>query len=123
MQVIVLLERTIEVSLLFDFYGELLTERQQQTIRLYYFQDLSLSEISEELNISRQGVYDHLHRAEKILHEYENKLGLVNKYRKFRNNLNDLYKYIDGVFSEKEKENMKVKKEILSRINKIKQKL
>ncbi|MBM7613631.1 YlxM family DNA-binding protein [Alkaliphilus hydrothermalis] len=72
-----MLEKTIEISLLFDFYSQLLTDRQREMIDLYYNQDFSLGEISETFEISRQAVYDTLKRTEKILYEYEEKLKLV----------------------------------------------
>ena len=57
-----MLDKTIEISMLFDYYGKLLTDKQQKIIELYYYQDLSLGEIAENLEISRQGVYDHLNK-------------------------------------------------------------
>lgn len=68
-----------EASLLFDFYGQLLTKKQQQVMRLYHEENYSLSEIGDEFSISRQGVHDTLKKAENALTEYEKKLGLVNK--------------------------------------------
>lgn len=68
-------------SLLYDFYGELLNQSQQQVVELYVNEDLSLSEVAEILNISRQGVRDSLTRAERKLGEYEEKLGLLRAYR------------------------------------------
>ena len=73
-----------EISLLYDFYGELLKTSQQQVVELYVNEDLSLSEVAELLGISRQGVRDSLTRAEKKLLEYESKLGLLSAYRKRR---------------------------------------
>ncbi len=61
----------VEASLLFDFYGQLLSERQRQVMELYYEENLSLGEIAEEFNISRQGVYDALKTAQKSLERYE----------------------------------------------------
>lgn len=75
-----MVEKLVEIGILFDFYGKLLSERQYTSIELYYIHDLSLTEIGEELNISRQGVYDILKRAEQKLYEYEDILGLVNKF-------------------------------------------
>ncbi len=86
-------DKVIEVSILFDFYGELLTEKQREVISLYYNEDYSLGEISENLNISRQGVYDTLKRAEKILSGYEDKLKLVEKF-------NEKNKYIEKIYKE-----------------------
>ena len=75
------IEKMIEVVLLFEQYKELLTEKQREIVSLYYEEDYSLGEISENLNVSRQGVYDTLKRSEKILRDYEDKLGLVSKLK------------------------------------------
>ncbi|HAN94237.1 YlxM family DNA-binding protein [Candidatus Darwinibacter acetoxidans] len=75
------MEKTLRMSLLFDFYGALLTERQQDVFQLYFGDDLSLGEIAEELRISRQAVYDTLRRVGLILEEFEAKLGLVQKHQ------------------------------------------
>ncbi|MBO8434119.1 MAG: YlxM family DNA-binding protein [Tyzzerella sp.] len=74
------MDSLLQISLLFDFYGELLTEKQKNIYRMYYDDDLSLSEIALELDISRQAVRDQLKRTEKILKEYEEKLNLVEKF-------------------------------------------
>ena len=67
---------------MFDFYGQLLTERQRALFQRYYQEDLSLGEIAEELGISRQAVYDILRRAERVLWDFERKLGLVARHRR-----------------------------------------
>lgn len=67
-------------SLLYDFYGALLSERQNEVMKLYHEENLSLAEIAGELEISRQGVHDALKKAEKSLLGYEEKLGLVEKF-------------------------------------------
>jgi uncharacterized protein len=69
----------LEMTLLFDYYGDLLTERQQSCVDLRYNQDLSLSEIAQELGISRQGVYDTLSRAESLLRSMEEKTGCIRR--------------------------------------------
>ncbi|MBQ9015354.1 MAG: YlxM family DNA-binding protein [Firmicutes bacterium] len=69
-------------SLLYDFYGQLLTKRQQQVMELYHGENLSLAEIAEEFGISRQGVHDALRSARKALDGYEEKLGLVERFLK-----------------------------------------
>ncbi len=69
----------LEMTLLFDYYGELLTQRQKQCFDMRYNQDLSLGEIAEELRVSRQGVYDNLSRAEAILTNMEEKTGCVRR--------------------------------------------
>jgi predicted DNA-binding protein YlxM (UPF0122 family) len=73
-------EKMIEISMLYDFYGQLLTAKQQELLKLYHEDNYSLSEIAEEYGISRQGVHDAVKKAEKALHEYESKLGLIKKF-------------------------------------------
>lgn len=65
------------IALLFDFYGTLLTERQQELVRDYYLNDLSLGEIAPELGVTRQAVHDLLRRAEAALEGYEARMGLL----------------------------------------------
>lgn len=74
------MKNILEISLLFDFYRELLTEKQIEVFSLYYDDDFSLAEIAEQLNISRQAVHDILKRGEKLLYKYESKLKLVEKF-------------------------------------------
>ena len=69
----------IEVVLLYDYYGDLLTERQRECFELRYYQDLSLGEIASELGISRQGVHENLSRAEALLKNMEAKTGCVSR--------------------------------------------
>ena len=86
------IEKMVEIGLLFEQYKELLTDKQKEIVSLYYDEDYSLGEISENLNVSRQGVYDTLKRSEKILKEYEKKLHLVENLKKqecFINNVSD----------------------------------
>ena len=70
---------TLELVLLYDYYGGLLTKRQQECFEMRYDQDLSLSEIGEELGISRQGVHDNLTRTEALLRNMEAKTGCVGR--------------------------------------------
>ncbi len=78
---------TFHMSMLFDFYGDLLTEKQKELFDLYYNEDLSLSEIAEHAEISRQGVRDAIVRAETILRDTEDKVGLVRKYSGYESKL------------------------------------
>ena len=73
-------EEAVLRTMLFDFYGELLTERQKEFYELYYDEDLSLSEIAENYGISRQGVRDVIVRAEAYMTEIEDKTGLVKRF-------------------------------------------
>ena len=72
--------KNLEISVLLDYYGQMLTEKQREVARLYYNEDLSLAEIAQFANITRQGVRDSIKRAEHALHEMEDKLGLVARY-------------------------------------------
>ena len=69
----------IEIVLLYDYYGDLLTDRQKECFELRYYQDLSLGEIASELGISRQGVHENLSRAEALLRNMEAKTGCVKR--------------------------------------------
>ncbi|MBO7333703.1 MAG: DNA-binding protein [Lachnospiraceae bacterium] len=80
------MDKLIERGLLFDFYGELLTEHQQKIYSDAVFNDLSLSELSEEEGISRQGVHDIIKRCDKQLELYEEKLKLVDRFKAIKKN-------------------------------------
>ncbi len=75
------MEKIVEQGLLYDFYGELLTEHQRNVYEDAVYHDMSLTEIAEEYKISRQGVHDLIKRCDKILLDYEKKLHLVEKFR------------------------------------------
>lgn len=74
------MEKSIEISLLFDFYGELLSEKKREAASLYFNEDLSLSEIAEHMGITRQGVSDLIRRSESELYSFEDKLGLYSRF-------------------------------------------
>jgi len=90
-----LLEKVALMNLLFDFYGQLLTDRQKDFMELYYAHNLSMGEIADEFNVTRQAVYDTLKRAEQILYQYEEKLGLVARFKSERNKLSDAAALLD----------------------------
>jgi predicted DNA-binding protein YlxM (UPF0122 family) len=78
----IVLEKTTRINFLFDFYQALLTPKQRNYMALYYLDDLSLGEIAESFDISRQAVYDNIKRTELMLEEYEEKLELLEKYQR-----------------------------------------
>ena len=92
------MEKNVEISLLFSFYGKMLTERQADTVELYYNEDLSLSEVGDELGISRQGVRDNLKRAEAILYDTEKRLGLADRFLGIKSRLSK----IDSIIAQME---------------------
>ena len=74
-------EKDMKISFLLDFYGEILSERKRTVLDYYYNDDMSLSEIADEIGISRQGVRDLIKKAEEELYFYEEKLGLAERFR------------------------------------------
>ena len=89
----VAMEKIVKQALLYDFYGELLTEHQKSIYEEVVVNDFSLSEIAEEFGISRQGVHDLIKRCNKILTDYEEKLHLVEKFietKEMVNHINQL---------------------------------
>ena len=89
------MEKRFEISILFDFYGELLTEKQRDIMDLYFNNDLSLSEIAEINNTSRQAIHDTIKRCEKVLLVYEEKLKLSNKNHLLKETLNKILSELD----------------------------
>lgn len=86
-----MLEQRLYLARLYDIYGPLLTEKQQRCLELHLFEDFSMSEIGESLQVSRQAVYDILHRSEQLMSGYEDKLGLAGRLAKQRQELTDIY--------------------------------
>lgn len=94
------IENIAENSLLYDFYGQLLSKRQQEVMALYHEENYSLSEIAEEFGISRQAVHDTLKKAEQALAEYEQKLGLVKTLQRSEAVIRQIDEKIDTLISE-----------------------
>ncbi len=91
------IESIAQNSLLYDFYGQLLSKRQQEVMALYHEENFSLSEIAEEFGISRQAVHDTLKKAELALNEYEKKLGLVERFMRSKEAVSDIDERIDSL--------------------------
>lgn len=90
-------EEIVEQSLLYDFYGELLTEHQQKIYEAALFENYSLSEIAEDAGISRQGVHDLLKRCDKLLRGYEEKLHLVERFNRIRDDVEQIQERVNGL--------------------------
>ena len=84
------MEKIVEQGLLYDFYGELLTEHQRRIYEDAVMNDMSLSEIAQEAGISRQGVHDLIKRCDKTLEEYESRLHLMEKFRNITEKLEEI---------------------------------
>ena len=89
------MEGFVRQSLLYDFYGDLLTQHQKEIYEAYVLQNLSLGEIAEESGISRQGVHDLIRRCNALLDGYENKLKLVERFLTVREKVGQIQKCAD----------------------------
>ncbi len=94
------MEKIVEQGLLYDFYGELLTEHQKQIYEEAVYNDMSLSEIADRIGISRQGVHDLIKRCDKILYDYESKLHLVEKFTKIRTSIQKINEISEEAITE-----------------------
>lgn len=89
------MDKILENTLLFDYYGSLLTDKQYETYEMYFSDDLTLQEIASIQNTSKQAVSDLLKRTSKNLNDIEDKLELVEKHETIRKNLNELFEIIN----------------------------
>lgn len=89
------INKKLEMCMLADFYGNLLTERQKIIFSKFWESDWSLFEIAEELNITRQAVHDSLLKSEEILLDIEKKCGFIEKFKQTKKNLSDLLQKLD----------------------------
>lgn len=104
------MEKSIELTFLYDIYGKLLTEKQRDIFELYYLSDLSLREIAENKNISYQAVRDSIKTSENMLKGFEDVVGM----HKCKNRLNDVYELCVS-----ERDLNQVKPIIISKLNEL----
>jgi len=90
------MEKILERSLLYDFYGELLSEHRKKIYESFVFEDLSLGEIAEAEGVSRQAVHDSIKHTDKALDEYESKLHLVEKFIRIRDDITEIEKLVSS---------------------------
>ncbi|MBQ4339698.1 MAG: HTH domain-containing protein [Firmicutes bacterium] len=120
----------VKIGLLFDYYGQFLTAKQREVMHLYFENDYSLSEIAEELHVSRQAVHDMIKKSKKALYEYEDRLGLalklsskdeaIDKIENITDELISLVAAADAAAAKGAKELQVSKEELLSRLINIK---
>ena len=108
---------SLEMILLFDYYGDLLTERQRLCFDMHYNQDLSLGEIALELSISRQAVFDNLSRTEALLRNMEEKTGIVSRDRLMRQAMHTIAEKADALARHPDPDVAVLAAEILSCVN------
>lgn len=110
--------KDMHVSLLLDFYGDVLSERRREVTELYYNDDLSLAEIAEETGISRQGVRDAIKKSEAELFELEEKLGLAERFEELRQQIAEISSSLSEIASKSDyKENLESVVEKLKSLN------
>lgn len=90
------MEKNVQLAMLLDFYGLLLTERQRDILSLHVQEDLSYGEIAQELGISRQGAADAVRKAGEQLAEYEKKLGMLTRHRRLSRAVDEMQAALDG---------------------------
>ncbi len=110
------MEKFVQQTFLYDFYGELLTEHQRQVYEQVVFEDLSPSEAAQNQSISRQGVHDLIKRCNRILEEYESRLHLVEKFLKIRDNVRRIQQLTDRENGDSVEERMREIRQISSDI-------
>jgi predicted DNA-binding protein YlxM (UPF0122 family) len=91
------MSKNLEIALLLDFYGDMLTEKQRSMVDYYYNDDLSLSEIAENEGITRQGVRDSIKRAEAQMLEMEESLGLYARFRRMCADAQEIYTLAEAI--------------------------
>lgn len=91
------MDKLYEQTMLFDFYGELLTEHQRRVYEDALYNDMSLGEIAEDRGISRQGVHDLIKRCDRILQDYENRLHLVERFARAKRTVGEIQKLAEAV--------------------------
>lgn len=105
------MNKILEQTLLYDFYGELLTPHQKEIYEQFVLDDLSLSEIAEGAGISRQGVHDLVRRCQKALEEYEEKLRLVERFLSIKEKVGKIDRILEQ-WEEKKEDSEEIVKQI-----------
>lgn len=108
--------KDLSITILLDVYGQLLTEKQRFAIDMYYNEDLSLAEIADEIDISRQGVRDSIKQGEKHLLEYEQQLGVVRRFQNISSQLDRLNNLLKGLSFEGRERILEIADEIAKEI-------
>ncbi len=92
-----ILMKNLDICLLLDFYGDLLSDTARENITLYYNEDLSLAEIAETAGITRQGVRDSIKRAEEQLIKFEEKLGLAKRFTSMQDGIEEIKRMLEDI--------------------------
>lgn len=101
------MEKDLRISLLYDFYGKLLKPSGRLATDLYYNEDLSLAEIADRTGITRQGVRDSIKRSENQLFEFEEKLGLFERFIQVESGLDEISNLAESIYNSTQNDNIK----------------
>ena len=113
-----ILMKNLDICLLLDFYGDLLSDTARENITLYYNEDLSLAEIAETAGITRQGVRDSIKRAEEQLIKFEEKLGLATRFTSMQDGIEEIKRMLEDIKNDIPTYSSKVEK-IISKADEI----
>ena len=113
------MSKDLNFSILLDFYGSLLSERQFEIMDFYYNDDLSLAEIASEVGISRQGVRDALKKAESIITEIEEKLELADKFYQINSQIDNIKKNLESILPLEDEDKSKIIQKVIDDISDI----
>ncbi len=91
------MEKGLNMSLLLDFYGDMLTDKQREAMELHYNEDLSLAEIADITGLTRPGVRDRLVKSKDILEELEDKLGLIARFENIKQEISDISQQLEAL--------------------------
>ena len=109
-------DKTLHMTMLFDFFGDLLTDKQREYFDLYYNEDLSLSEIAKNVGITKQGVFDIISRAEALLISTEEKTGLVARFREMQAGIAECVELAEKISDISDNEAGDLSKKLVSRL-------
>ncbi len=112
-------EKDLEIGLLLDFYGELLSDSRREAAELYYNNDLSLAEIAENIGITRQGVRDSITKAREQVISFEAKLGLAAKFRAIENTLHEIIPQLERLRESADADTRAALDEIIKKVSTI----
>ena len=100
------MEKIVQQGILYDFYGELLTEHQKQVYESVVYENLSLGEIADDQGVSRQAVHDLIKRCDKILEGYEAKLGLIKRFGEVRTRIESMEEILNSPVKEEDRQKL-----------------
>ena len=100
------MEKIVQQGILYDFYGELLTDHQKKVYESVVYENLSLGEVADEFGISRQAVHDIVKRCDRMLEGYESKLGLIRRFEEVRSRIGSMEEVLNAPFEDSDRDKL-----------------